>query len=420
MSSDYEHYEIRRNYALLVAEGILFTVGLVFFDPNTVVPLLMERLTGSALLIGVVGAVQPLSKGVLPILAGNWISSMPHKKRFLIAAMSVGRLPLLVLGVALLWIPAAPTWFWATLLLLVQTLFWFGDSAGDPAWMDMVGKSVGDGRRGRFFATRQVAGGLISIAAGGVVAAVLGLDGLAFPANYGMVVLIGALIYLANVGTFVGLVERPSETSPRLPLGMLVRRLPEYLRRNPTFARTMVILLLYNMARISMPFFIVFGRQRFGLPDSALGVIIPVQMAGRIAGALLWGVVGDRYGHHRAIRGVAMLSVLPALIALAAALVELPVAPVITFALVFLVLGFAIEGWPPYINYMLDIVPERERPMYAGLMGVAYVPATLAPIAGGLIVDLLNYETLFMVTVVLTGAGLIAARGLPAAARAPS
>ena len=417
MSSAYHPHENRRNYGLLIAEGILFTVGLVFFDPNTVVPLLMERLTGSAVVIGVVGAVQPLSKGFVPILSGNFISSMPHKKGFLIVMMSVGRLPLWILGLALLWIPAAPAWFWATVLLLVQILFWFGDSAGDPAWMDMVGKAVGDDRRGRFFATRQVVGGLLSVAAGGVVAAVLGLDDLPFPANYGVVILIGALIYLANVGTFVGLVERPSKTSARLPLGALIRRLPAYLRRNPTFARTMLVLVLFNMARISMPFFIVFGRQIFGLADSALGIIIPVQMAGRISGALLWGFVGDRFGHQRAIRGVTILSILPALMALGVSLADLPVAPVVPFALIFFVLGFSLEGWPPYINYMLDIVPEHERPMYGGLMGVGYVPATLAPIVGGLIVDYWSYDALFVITAVLTAAGLVVALGLPAAGR---
>jgi MFS family permease len=417
MSSAYEPHETRRNYGLLVAEGILFTVGLVFFDPNTVVPLLMERLTGSAVLIGVVGAVQPLAKGFIPILSGNWISSLTHRKRFLVAMMSIGRLPLWALGLALLWIPEAPVWFWASILLLVQVLFWFGDSAGDPAWMDMVGKSVRDNRRGRFFATRQVAGGLLSVAAGGVVAAVLGLGGLRFPANYGVVVLIGAFIYLANVGTFVGLVERPSTAVPRLHLRALVQRLPAYLRRNPTFARAMLVLVLFNMARISMPFFIVFGRQSFGLPDSALGVILPVQMAGRISGALLWGFIGDRFGHQRAIRGGTMLAIVPALIALAISLFVTREAPVLPFAVLFFVLGFSLEGGPPYINYMLDVVPEHERPMYAGLMGVGYVPATLAPILGGLIVQHWSYNALFAITAVLTGIGLAVACSLPAAGR---
>jgi len=415
MSSGYEAHETKRNYGLLVAEGILFTVGLVFFDPNTVLPLLMERLTGSAVLVGVLAAVQPLAKGFAPIISGNWISSLRYKKRFLVTAMSIGRVPLWILALCLIWIPEAPAFFWAVLLLAIQVLFWFGDASGDPAWMDMVGKSVRHDRRGRFFATRQVVGGLLSVAAGVAVAAVLGLEGVAFPVNYGLVVLIGAVIYLANVGTFVGLIERPSSTSERLPLGALFRGLPRYLGANRAFALTMGVLVLFNMARLSIPFYIVFGRQVFDLPDSALGIIIPVQMAGRIAGAVLWGVLGDRLGHQRAITGVVVVSAVPAVIALTLTLATPVSLAIVPFAILFFVLGFALEGGPPFINYMLAVVPEQERPRYAGLMGIGYVPAALAPIIGGLIIQFWDYGALFAVTAVLSTLALVVALRLPAA-----
>jgi MFS family permease len=304
-------------------------------------------------------------------------------------------------------------------LLSVQVLFWFGDASGDPAWMDMVGKSVRHDRRGRFFATRQVAGGLLSIVAGIAVAALLGLEGLSFPVNYGVVVLIGAVIYLANVGTFVGLIERPSSTSERLRLGALFRGLPRYLGANRPFALTMAVLVLFNMARLSIPFYVVFGRQVFGLPDSALGIIIPAQMAGRIAGAVLWGVLGDRLGHQRAIRGVVLVSTVPSLVALMLTFAGIGSYAIAAFAFLFFVLGFALEGGPPFINYMLAVVPEHERPRYAGLMGVGYVPAAIAPVLGGLIIQFWTYGALFAITALLSGLALLVAFRLPAAARCP-
>ncbi len=417
MSTPYTPSETKRNTRLLVAEGILFTVGLVFFDPNTVLPLLMERLTGSAVLVGLVGAIQPLAKGVIPILSGNWISSLAHKKRFLVGMMAVGRLPLWLLGLALIWVPDAPAFFWAGLLLLVQILFWFGDSAGDPAWMDMVGKAVPDDRRGRFFATRQVAGGMLSIAAGAAVAAILGFDRVSFPVNYGFVITIGALLYLANVGTFVGLVEHPSPTSRRLRLGALLRTLPHYLSANATFARTMVVLVLFNMSRLSLPFYIVFATRTFGLDESALAVFLPLQMAGRIMGAIIWGHVGDRHGHQHAIRIAALVCAVPPVIAFATGFLAPGFPFLIPFGLLFLVLGFSLEGWPPFINYMLDIVPERDRPLYAGLMGVGYVPAALAPIIGGLLIGLWSYQGVFGLTAVATTIGFVVGLTLPAAQR---
>ncbi|TVQ41494.1 MAG: MFS transporter [Spirochaetaceae bacterium] len=396
---------------------MLFTVGLVFFDPNTVVPLLMERLTGSAVLVGIVGALQPLAKGIVPILSGNWISALEYKKRFLVSMMSVGRLSLWLLGLSLILIPSASRFFWAFLLLLVQMLFWFGDSAGDPAWMDMVGKSVQNDRRGRFFATRQIIGGLMSVAAGASVAAILGAPALVFPLNYGVVITIGALIYVGNIGTIGGMIERPSLTTKRLTVGALICALPHYLKANRVFSLTMIVLVLFNMARLSIPFFIVFGRREFGLAETALALFIPLQIAGRILGAIVWGFVGDRYGHQRAIALVVMTVAIPSTIAFTMEMLDLAIPAIVPFAILFFVLGFALEGWPPFINYMLDIVPARDRPLYAGLMGVGYVPAAVAAIVGGFMFQYWSYGGLFGVTTVFTITGFFVALALPTAAR---
>lgn len=78
-------------------------------------------------------------------------------------------------------------------------------------------------------------------------------------------------------------------------------------------------------------------------------------------------------------------------------------------------LGFSLEGGPPFINYMLAVVPEPERPRYAGLMGVGYVPAAVAPVLGGLMIEFWNYGALFAVTAVLSALALFVAFRLPAA-----
>ena len=413
MSSQFTAAETRRNYLLLVAEGILFTVGLVFFDPNTVLPLLMERMTGSAVLVGVVGSVEPLAKGIAPILSGNWISSLAHKKPFLISAMAVGRLPLWLLGLALIWIPESPAYLWAALILLVQVLFWFGDATGDPAWMDMVGKAVPDNRRGRFFATRQVVGGVLAVAAGTAVAAILDFDGFTFPVNYGVVITIAAVLYLFNLGTFFGMKEHASSTSDRHSLGLLIRKLPSYLTAHPTFGLTMLVLILFNSARLSLPFYIIFGQQQFGLTERALAVFIPLQMAGRIIGTLTWGGLGDRFGHQRAIKAVSVVCVIPPVIAFTAAYL-IPgslgaVSAYVPFALIFFLIGAYLEGWPAFINHMLETVPEHDRPRYAGLMGIGYVPAVLAPVVGGVIIQRVGYPALFSLTAIITITGAVAA-----------
>jgi MFS family permease len=146
-----------------------------------------------------------------------------------------------------------------------------------------------------------------------------------------------------------------------------------------------------------------------------LAFILPLQIAGRIVGAALWGFLGDRYGHHTGIRGVAIAFSIPSLIALILATLSPAAVAAPAFGLLFFVLGFALEGWPPFINYMLDIVEEQERPLYAGLMSVGFVPAALAPIVGGFLIRQWGYPLLFGSATATAVCGVILATSLPRA-----
>ena len=115
-------------------------------------------------------------------------------------------------------------------------------------------------------------------------------------------------------------------------------------------------------------------------------------------------MLGDRLGHQRAIVGVVLVSAVPSALALALTFAAPGSLAIVPFALLFFVLGFALEGGYPFINYMLAVVPEHERPRYAGLMGIGFVPAALAPIIGGLIIQFWTYGALFAITAVLSAA----------------
>ncbi|HMA59990.1 MAG TPA: hypothetical protein VKN64_06830, partial [Halanaerobiales bacterium] len=79
-----EEDKYKKNYIYLTLEGILFDVGFVFFDPTTILPLLLERLTGSAFLVGLLTMVRYLGAGIFSLLAGNWNRTLKFKKKYLI------------------------------------------------------------------------------------------------------------------------------------------------------------------------------------------------------------------------------------------------------------------------------------------------------------------------------------------------
>ncbi|MFW5986067.1 MAG: MFS transporter, partial [Halanaerobiales bacterium] len=201
-----------RNYVLLLVEGILFTVGMVFFDTNTILPLLMKELTGSVIMVGFIGTAPALGMGLTSLLAGNWVKSYKYKKKFMVTVSSLGRLPLWILGLSLIFISLDNVYFWGTMIIGIQFLFWLADGAVYSAWSDLMGKSINASNRGRFLGVTQIAGGIIAIIAGGFVNRLIDLEFLAFPANYGLILCIGALLFTLSILAFSGVIEKPSST----------------------------------------------------------------------------------------------------------------------------------------------------------------------------------------------------------------
>ena len=64
-------------------------------------------------------------------------------------------------------------------------------------------------------------------------------------------------------------------------------------------------------------------------------------------------------------------------------------------------------------NFLLELVPEIDRPLYLGLSSTLTGVAILLSGFGGLLVDLAGFVALFGVSLVLYGIGFVLAGGLP-------
>jgi MFS family permease len=101
-------------------------------------------------------------------------------------------------------------------------------------------------------------------------------------------------------------------------------------------------------------------------------------------------------------------------------LMNLSLLQVQSFWLPYLALPlFFLNGavWPARIltgsNFLLELAPEAERPLYLGLSNTLMGVVALISGLGGLVVDLLGFAGLFIVTLGLYLIGYLLATGLP-------
>ncbi len=125
-----------------------------------------------------------------------------------------------------------------------------------------------------------------------------------------------------------------------------------------------------------------------------IGIFLSAQMLGSILSNPLWGYLSDFVGNRRVVQMSTFLGLVVPLIAL-----------VITsrlsllFILLFIVEGFFMAGRNiGNTNFLLDMAPPKDRPTYVSLNGTLTFPVSLFPLIGGIIIQYVSYNFLFMIT----------------------
>jgi MFS family permease len=272
-----------------------------------------------------------------------------------------------------------------------------------PAWMDVVGRAIPIGLRGRFFALWSTLASLGALAGSFLTGQILA--SLPAPLSFGVCFAVGAgfmaLSYLALAATREPAVPAPAA---RTTLGRYLRRVPELVRRDANLAWFLGARALAVFGAMATAFYAVHALRRHGAGGWHVGLFTALLYAGQIAGNAAFGWLADRAGHRLVIVLGAAAMVGANLLALGApSLAMYPIA----FALVGLHQAAASVS---HQNVLLEFAPvEDERPTYIGLGNTALAPFAFgAPLVAGALADARGYETVFA----LAGVAGLAAVGL--------
>jgi MFS family permease len=137
-------------------------------------------------------------------------------------------------------------------------------------------------------------------------------------------------------------------------------------------------------------FFIVYGRERFALTGEDIGAFTAAIVASQAVMNLVWGLVGDHFGHKLVLAAAPFVMVL--------AIINAWLAPTQWWLLgTFVLLGVyqAAEGVSSF-NIIVEFAPPANRPTYIGLTNSLLAPMlTLGPLIGGWLATVLGYSGLF-------------------------
>jgi MFS family permease len=280
--------------------------------------------------------------------------------------------------------------------------------AGLP-FMEVVAKTIPPTRRGAYFGARMFAGSLLGLLASLLVGLILSeQNSLPFPQN------VGVLFAFSWVAVAIGLIsfgfvkEPPSDVlddgATFTAHMQRAARLPKY---NHNLRYLLIARVVILLSYVAGPFYSIYSINVLHAPVSIIGLYVGVRTIVALAINPVWSWLSDRHGN----KLVMQLATATGVIMIAWAVFAPGVARqlnasdqfvaylfVPVFALMGIYeIGIGIGG----VNLTLEIAPAHDRAIYIGLtntvLGVAYISTAVS----GLIVDVISYEGVFVLGLLL-------------------
>jgi MFS family permease len=294
----------------------------------------------------------------------------------------------------------APALALGLLLLALLTATGVG-GALMPAWMDVVGRSIPVGMRGRFFAVASVAASAAGFAGSFGTAYVLAT--VPAPLSFGLCFLAASVCLAISYAALLRVREPATAVpAPRVPLRAYLARVPALLRGNRNLSWFLTARAFAIAGMMATGFYTVYGMRVWGASPAQVGVFTTLLLAGQTAGYLALGWLADRAGQRLVIMtGIAAT--------LAANLTALTAPSVAVFSVVFVLAGIQMASVAlSSHNVMLEFAPTPdEQPTYVGLGATAMAPVAFgAPVLAGVLADAAGFAAVFATAIGCAGVAL--------------
>ena len=256
--------------------------------------------------------------------------------------------------------------------------------------------------------------------AGWIVKTILSDPTLPFPHGHATLFVFYCAAMIPALGSFIAIHEPPDAVDiVSVTLKKQLRRARQVWGENRTYRRHLFTRLALALSNTALPFYGIYAKQVLGAPVGMVGVYVSTRVGAQLLCTLPWGKLSDRCGNRLTMRLQSLGKGLTALLAL---------------GLVWSVGGLHLHGdWLPYLalplfaldgalrpaqvltgsNFLLELVPQAERPLYLGFSNTILGVTVFLSGLGGLVVDLLGFTGLFVASLLLCLGGYVLATGLP-------
>lgn len=393
LSPEYQHI-LRKNLRFHILDGSFYSFGMSFVAIQTVFPVFIKMIGGNAVAVGAVP--------IIWILAINfpmaWVAQLfSHTSSFYKPMVLFGllhRIIFLLISMAAFFLIGNISSQTSVLLFLVLLflLALFGGFGGLP-WFQVYTKTVPVKLRGRLLALRQLIGS-ISGAAGGYSVSLI-IASVKFPADFSILFLCAFLFTMVSMYALSKIEEvSVNEFSFEVPERYsIITEIKKILTADKRFRNYVLVDGLILMSLSATAFYSVYAIEKFQLSPAYAGTFTVIFMLGNILANIVFGYVGDMFGHKN--------NLLMLLFCSAAASISAIISPnVLLYGIVYVFMActysiLLISRQP----LVAEMCTESKRPMYIGILNTLTAPTVFIGVLYGLLIDAVGYVSIFLITI---------------------
>jgi MFS family permease len=388
-----------------VVHAFFLALAITIAEPSTILPLMVHHFSESMVIVGLFASLLRGGAIMIQLYAAFHAQAYKRVLPYLGKVFFFRWISWFSIGLSIYFI--GDTHKSVTLFLIGVGLFFFSFTAGFGAiyFKELQAKLFSKTYRGKTMANRQVAGSIASIISGGVAGYVL--NHYEAPESYAYLFMVSSLFMIIGFAVFIT-IEEPEKENISLKerhFGVFLQNAWQILKHDKRLQRQIVAIFLSYSYFLSMPFVILHANSTFTLTGWMLGGFISIQMLGSIIGSsLFW----RRISSYEDMLSWSFLLMITAFV------VALFAENFLTYAVIFLLFGMALDGLSiSGMNLVIEIAPEEQRPVYTALQTNLTAIGLFFPVLGGVLLKYTeSYTFVYLLSIVLLFIGYSISRGL--------
>jgi len=363
-----------------------------FMDVDTIIPAMMIDAGGTSLHIGLLTAILVGGGKLSQLLFAPFLSNKPYKKNLLLGGINARIISLA--GIGLLFVLSAAIPDALTILSIFLLIFLFSVSGGfaNINYTDILGKSIMDTRRKRFFSIMQIVSSLGVLISAYFARRILRTQ--PYPGNYTLLFFIASvLLALASLG-FWRIREVFAENLKIKNFTEFVQITRTEFKTNKRLASYLLLINTQGIALVLMPFLILYAKQVFGADSQNIGNYLLLKVLGGV-------MTGSIMFYFARIIRYQYILYSTSLLALLISVFILIFPGEILFPYIFLFGGLVYAFHRIAVSgVLLEVTTNKNRALYTGLSGAGNILPTLFPLLGGWIVKHFGFSSFFLIVAI--------------------